>query len=188
MPEVVEHPENMGIKAKLALTENLSEIKKEFLVLRKELGEITYQLSTLYDRWSVEHQHVGKREAEMARTISAFAEQIAELEKMGQNLQHHLQDTMNKAAVMVADLAGKETLKKFDQGINTLEQSLSNEIYRAKEVIRSYKNIETDERLKMWGIVITVAVLVGAIVGGMVSWMYKPSYAAMSRVILHRGQ
>jgi hypothetical protein len=123
----------------------------------------------------------------MTRTINAFSEQITALKTIEGALQKNIQTTTSKAAVMVADLVGKELIKKFTQEIEGLKNTLSDEIVYARDVLRDYKNRDAHEQLKIWGAKIVVAVLVGVIVGGLVSWWYKPSYAVMQATFCSKG-
>lgn len=169
MSEFIESKKASGIKAVMELK------PKDLEGVKRELAELVYQLSALYDRWSVEHQQVARREAEFIRILSEFSKQVELIGKLGAEVQKSIQTTIAQAAVMVGDLTGKEAMKKFDQGINHLQQALSKAVYHASDLLGRYEHIYKQEHLKSWVRVISVGVLVGALVGFGAAWLYKPA-------------
>ncbi len=147
------------------IDEDLTVIKTEFLNLKKELHEVTYQLVSLYDRWAVEHQQVARREAEMTRIIESFDNEVKRLSKLDTHIQHNIQTTISKAAILVGEAVGKETKKLFEPEFSDIARRLEWTVEKAESMARRFERAEETASAKIWAIVILSSLLVGVLMG-----------------------
>jgi len=161
----------------------LTSANKELLAIKKEFNEISYQFANLYERWSVEHKHVAKREAEMARAIEAFNKKVEDLSELEENIKSHAEDAAKEAVIGVKSTISSLIRESFTGELRVLEDDLDNlckkfkmdisnansVVYSAKEILRKYEDIEFLDFVKSMVLVI----LVGVIVGALSAWIVK---------------
>ena len=153
--------------------EDLGGIKVELLNLKKELSELVYQLLSLYDRWSVEHQHVARREVDMVRLIESFGEEVKQFSKLDEQIRNNIQATTTKAAILVGKTVADETKKLFESKIDGMSQKLQATVERAEWMANRFEKIEMGASMKVWAIVVLSCLLIGFIGGTLSDWFKK---------------
>lgn len=143
-------------------------ILQELIKLKKELNEATYQLSILYDRWVVEHQHVGKREAEMLRAMELFPKQFAEMRKQARE---EVRSTVAEAATLAIREIGKETSKQFDKSIGDTFTRFNKVLVEVEEVLPKYEKMKFSNWAKGVIIIIILSAATGFLFGSF--WVLK---------------
>lgn len=81
-------------------------VNKELLAVKKELQAISYQFATLYERWSLEQQHVARREAEMSRVIERMEEKIKEFAGNSKEIKEQFSFNAKQMKQSLTDSAG----------------------------------------------------------------------------------
>ncbi len=154
----------------------MSIVKDEKELLRdspvSSLNEIAYQLAGLYERWAVEHQHVARREAEMARLLESFEGTLEHLDSAGEKLHGVIKQTTKEAAVMVGEITGKslrescrEYLREhFQTQLDPLIRNFKNLVERTEKNLKPYESVKKDAFLERWLTAIIVGVVTGVLV------------------------
>jgi hypothetical protein len=159
----------------------MSMIKDEKELLRdspvSSLNEIAYQLAGLYERWAVEHQHVARREAEMARLLESFEEILGRLDSSGEKMHGVIKQAAKESAVMVGEITG-QSMKDccrtyFQEKLDPLMMNFRDILDRTKENLTPYASLKDESLLERWVTAVVVGVLSGVFVSALMFFLLK---------------
>ena len=131
----------------------------------QNLEDLLYQFFKLYDNWSLEQKLVGKREAEMVKSIESLDEKIQELDAVQAVVKQSIQNETKTAMGVIANMAGQEVKRYCHAEVDHLTQDLNRALSYAKSVIPNIERIEANYSMRLWALVVSVSVLVGFAAG-----------------------
>jgi len=144
-----------------------SEKKLKKIEQQDNLDEVLYQFVRLYDRWSLEQQLTGKREAEMLKSIESFNETLEQLDALHVKIQNTIKISVREAANAVSLQIESDTGKYFRREVQKFIPTLDSSIHYANDVLQSYKNTLRSKDQNIFDYMIIAIFLGGILIGGM---------------------
>lgn len=160
----------------MAEVRDLAEMGREFIQVKKELMEVAYQLTVLYDRWVVEHQQVARREAEMTRTIELFKGEVKHFSELEDNAREYIEKSVSRTIQKITAIVRDNTRELFEVEIGSIARGLRDQVNSLEQIVKKEEKGLKRERFKNLLFAASVCIIVGLLAALGPTFLYKPAH------------